>query len=181
MGPITYSLCHKPVIGLAMWITGLCTFWPPIPDTEISIRDSGLVLNKEFSAPVAKSYLFTLRFVFPSTEARLKDKLVGQRYVGGYCTGGTEYEDVPLPDRSGLGLPIPLKVIVRTEPGGIPVAEQTFHSLCTTGHMTTDKIRDIGRLHLNEGTYRVEVYNLQPQPAFDGIAIRIRLGSGDAK
>jgi hypothetical protein len=80
MGPITYSLCHKEVIGLAMWITGLCAFPPLIPATEILIRDSGLVLSREFNAPVDTSYLLSLRFVFPSTETRIKDKLVGVGY-----------------------------------------------------------------------------------------------------
>ena len=75
LGPIAYSLCQKPVIGHAMWITGLCAFWPPIPDTEISIQDTGLALNKEFSAPVTKSYLLTLRFVFRQRKFVLKMSL----------------------------------------------------------------------------------------------------------
>jgi hypothetical protein len=159
-----------------MWITGLCAFWPPIPDTEISIRDTGLVLDKDFSAPVSKSYLFTLRFVFPSTEARLRDELVGDGHTSGVCTSNIDYDTIPERERPGLGLPIPFKVVVRAEPGGTSVAEQTYHSLCKMGHMTNDKFRDIGRLYLNEGTYRVEVYNLQPQPAFDGISVRSAFG-----
>ena len=58
-----------------MWITGLCAFWPPIPDTEISIQDTGLALNKEFSAPVTKSYLLTLNFF--NSESNLATSPIG--------------------------------------------------------------------------------------------------------
>ena len=177
MGPIAYSLCQKPVIGLAVWITGLCAFWPPIPDTEISIQDTGLALNKEFSAPVTKSYMLTLRFVFPSTKVRLKDELVGDGHTSDFCTSSIEYDAIPQRERSGLGLPIPFKVIVRTHPAGTPVVEQTFHSLCTMGHNLRDgKYRDVGRFDLKEGAYRIEVYNLQPQPAFRDIKVQMSVG-----
>jgi hypothetical protein len=76
MGPITYCLCHKEIIGVAMWITGLCAFPPLIPVTEISINEPGLVISKEFNAPVDKSYLLDLNFIFPSTEARTRDEIV---------------------------------------------------------------------------------------------------------
>jgi hypothetical protein len=106
---------------------------------------------------------------------------VGDGHTSSFCTSNNEYDAIPQRERSGLGLPIPFKVIVRTEPGGTPVVEQTFHSLCTMSHMTNDKGRNIGRLYLNEGNYRIEVYNLQPQPAFGDIKVQMSLVSGDAK
>jgi hypothetical protein len=80
-----------------------------------------------------------------------------------------------------LGLPIPFKVVVRTEPGGVPVFEQIFNSLCYVAHATNDKYRDVGRFGLNQGAYRIEVYNLQPQPAFGDIKVEMSLESGDRK
>jgi hypothetical protein len=164
-----------------MWITGLCAFWPPIPDTEISIQDAGLVLDKEFNAPVAKSYLLALRFVFLSRQAYDKDELVGDGHTSTFCTSNIDYSDIPHRERPGLGLPIPFKVIVRTEPAGTPVVEQVFHSLCKMSLMTNSKGRDVGRFYINEGNYRIEVYNLQPQPAFGDIKVQMSLVSGGAK
>jgi hypothetical protein len=181
MGPITYSLCNKDVIGLAMWITGFCAFPPLIPATEISLRDRGLILSKEFHAPVDKSYLLNLRFVFPSTEARIKDRLVGDGRASHYCNGDIHYDTIPEHERPGLGLPIPFRVVVRSEPDGASVVERTFHSLCHVAHAKNDKHRNVGRLDLNRGSYRIEVTNLQPQLAFGDITIEMSLVSGDAK
>ncbi len=164
-----------------MWITGLCAFPPLIPATEISIREAGLVLITKFTAPVDKSYLLSLRFVFSSTETRIKDNLVGERYSGNYCTGNIQYDAIPQQERSGLGLPISFKVVMRTEPGSDLVFEQTFNSLCYVAHATNDKYRDVGRFGLNEGVYRIEVYNLQPQPAFGDIKVEMSFDSGDRK
>jgi hypothetical protein len=181
MGPVTYSLCHKEIIGLAMWITGFCAFPPLIPATEVSLRDPGLILSKDFNAPVDTSYLLNLRFVFPSTEIRIKDRLVGDRYASQYCDGDIPYDAIPDHERPGLGFPIPFKVTVRTEPEGIPVIERTFHSLCHVAHAKNDKYRNVGRFDLNQGGYRIEVTNLQPQLAFDDITIEMSLVSGDAQ
>jgi Domain of unknown function (DUF5625) len=165
-----------------MWITGLCVFWPPLPPTEISIQDTGLILNKEFNAPVDKSYLLLLRFTFPSNEARLKDELVGAWRTSSFCTSNIEYDAIPQRERSSLGLPIPFRIVVRTNPAGTPLVEQTFHSLCTSGHNLSDgKYRDVGRIELKEGAYRIEVYNLQPQPAFRGVKVQMSLVSGMVK
>src|SRR5947199_8250259 len=138
-----------------MWIAGLCAFPPLIPATEISIREAGLVLSTKFTAPVKKSYLLSLRFVFSSTETRIKDNLVGEHYSSDYCTGNIQYDAIPQQERSGLGLPISFKVVVRTESEGAPVVEQTFNSLCYVAHATNDKYRDVGRFRLDEGGYRL--------------------------
>ncbi len=160
-----------------MWIAGLCAFSPPISDTDISIQDAGLALNKEFSAPVTKSYLLTLRFVIPSTEIRLEDELVGDGHTSSFCTSNVEFDAIPQRERRGLGFPIPFKVIVRTYPAGTPVVEQTFHSLCNVGYDFRDgKYRNVGRFDLKEGDYRIEVYNLQPQPAFRDIKVQLSVG-----
>jgi len=181
MGPVAYSLCHKEVIGVAMWITGLCSFPPLIAPTEIALQEPGVVLRKDFNAPVDKSYLLGLRFVFPSSDARLKDELVGDGRHGKYCRGDIEYESIPLNERKGLGLPIPLKVVVRKQPEGTLVMEQTFQSLCKTFHATNDKGRSVGRINLKEGAYRIEVSNQLAQPAFKDLKVEISLVSGDAK
>ena len=107
--------------------------------------------------------------------------MVGDGQTSSFCTSNIDHDAIPKRERSGLGLPIPFKVVVRTELGGTPVVEETFHSLCTMGHMTNYKIRNMSRLYLNEGNHRIEVYNLEPQPAFAGVKVQMSLVSGDAK
>lgn len=163
-----------------MWITGLCTFPLLVEPTEVFLMKPGLLLNQEFKAPVEKTYLLTLRFVFPSTEARLKDEAVGNRFDHN-CGGETEYARIPENERAGLGQPLPLRVLVKDPSNASLVFEKTFYSLCTSGHATNDKWRNVGRIPLKPGTYRLEIYNLEPNPAFDGLKVTMALVSGDAK
>lgn len=181
MGPIAYSLCQKEMLGVAMWITGLCSFPPLVPEIPVSLQTPGLVLEREFKAPVEKSYMLGMRFFFPSTEARLEDKLVGEGGDGQYCRGEIPYERIPIDKRTGLGLPIPFKVVVREKASGALVAEHTFESLCNTSHATNDKGRDVGRITLKEGSYRIEVHNLKAQPAFKDIKVVMGLYPGRGK
>ncbi|GEC14652.1 DUF5625 family protein [Nitrobacter winogradskyi] len=181
MGPITYSLCQKQIIGLAMFITGLCAFPPLIAATDVSLRESGLILDRAFNVPVDKSYQLELEFVFPSIEARVADKLVGDGDSSSFCTSNTDYDAIPDRARARLGLPIPFRVVVRAKPGEAPVVDQTFHSLCNMSHIRNSKGRMIGRLHLNRGNHRIEVYSLQPQPAFNDIEVQLSLVSGHGK
>lgn len=140
----------------------------------------GVLLDREFRAPVEKSYLLALHFIFPSTEARLKDEVVGSR-SGHNCAGETEYERIPEKERTGLGQPLPLRVLVWNASSNLLVFERTFHSLCASGHATNDKWRDVGRIPLKEGIYRLQVHNFAPNPAFNGLKAEMTLVSGESK
>ena len=179
MGPITYGLCNSAV-GAVIWITGLCSFPPLIEPTEVHLKNPGLLLNQEFKVPVEKSYLLTLHFTFPSTEARLTDEVVGSRFDHN-CGGETEYSKIPEQERLGLGRPLPLRILVKNSSNGSLVFEKTFHSLCSSGHATDDKWINVGRIPLKEGTFRIEVQNVAPNPAFDGLKVTMALVSGNAK
>ena len=52
MGPIAYSMCQKPVIGILMFATNLCAF-PPLIYNEPLLE---IGASKEFNVPVDKSY-----------------------------------------------------------------------------------------------------------------------------
>lgn len=181
MNSITYALCSKQIIGPAMWIVGLCSFPPPVPPTEVSLQERGLVLQRDFEAPVSKAYGLDLRFIFPSVDARLKDELVGDGRLSRYCDGSIPYSSIPQADRQGLGRPIPLKVVVRKQAGGALVVEQVFDSLCMAAHGTNDKSRALGPLVLKEGAYRLEVHNLIAQPTFKDVTVELSLVPGGAK
>lgn len=181
MGPLAYSLCQKEIIGAAMWITGMCAFPPLVAPTPVSLEAPGTILQTEFKAPIDKSYLVALHFTFPSAEARLKDNLVGDGRSSKFCDANIPYDSIPPSERQGLGIPIPMKVIVRRQPEGTLVSEDVFNSLCKTSHSAKDKGRNVGRIQLREGRYRIEVHNLQAQPAFRDIGVEIMLVSGGGK
>lgn len=179
MGPTTYSLCAKPVVGTAMWISSLCAFPPPLPQAEISLNSPGSVLTASFEAPVEKSYPLILVFTFASADERMRDKLVGSTY-NEYCQG-KPFEEIPEKYREGLGKPIPLRVFVKKADDSSVILDKTFESLCTTSAATTTKNRTVGYLPLPRGKLSIEVVNLQPQPEFQGVKVGVMLAGGAGK
>jgi hypothetical protein len=173
MGPITYSLCHTPVIGIVMFVSTLCAFPPPVPERSISLDAPGVVLSATFEAPLDRAYPLILRFTFPTVDARLKDT-----FVGGYteeCRGTMSYEDMPEKKRIGLGKPLALRVTVKEFVRLETVFDKTLNSLCTTAYNETDKFRVAGYIGLSRGEYKIDVVNVFGQPELKGIKTGIML------
>ena len=184
MGPLAYSLCQKPVIGLGMFVSGLCAFPPLIPDTPLPLAVAAPPVAVAFTVQVDKSYEFNLKFTPQGPQDLQRIGVVaGTHYEGAYCEGGVNYQDIPLARREGLGLPIPIRVLIRHQPDGAVVADQTFVSLCRFAHGGADKavLRKIGAVKLAPGDYRAEVSGAAPQPELAGIATSFVLVSGGRK
>lgn len=181
MGPTTYSLCQKPIIGVAMWIASLCAFPPLFSDEPIDIAATGATIKKPFHAPVEKSYPLAVTFEFPSLEARLNDQVVGDRYSD-KCQGDIRYEEIPEIQRKGLGRPILFRVVLRKAADRSVVLDRTFVSLCTTSHDgKNSKTRTIGWFPLEIGDYVAEVSNLEAQSGLPGVKTTISLYGGQGK
>lgn len=183
--PITLYLCSKPAIGLVMFVLFLCGTPSPFSDEPVDLTITGTTVRKSITIPVEMNYGLALTFEFPSVEARLNDKIVGSTYANlcmGLVSADTpeferiRYEDIPDMQRSGLGLPIPFKVVVRKETDGSVMVDHTFQSLCITGHNAEkEKYRDIAWLQLPIGDYTVEVTNLQGQSGVSGVKTTLAL------
>ncbi len=181
MDPVRFTLCKTKGIGLIMWITFLCHFPPLIEPTEVSLENAGLILKKEFEVPVETAYVFYFQFVLPSEKSSKINKIIGERYDY-FCDGETEYKSIPANKREGLGLPIPLKALIYDESSNKLIIEKTFYSLCVSSVGKNDLIRRIGKVELTRGDYRVEIFNLNPQPSFKDIKASIFLvNSGNGK
>jgi Domain of unknown function (DUF5625) len=181
MGLIRFTLCKTKGIGLIMWLTFLCHFPPLIEPTEVSLKNTGLILNKEFEVPVETAYVLYFRFAYPSSKEREMDKVLGDRFSR-YCFGETEYTSIPENQREGHGLPVPLKVLIYKKSDNTLILEKIFHSLCVSSHGNYERSRQIGKIKLKYGDYRIEVFNLFPQHAFKDINASIFLvSSGNGK
>jgi len=180
VGPLIYSLCHKPVLGLMLYITTACAFPPLFHAEPLPLRQAGTTIVKEFEAPVGKPYSLLLVFQFPSPAAIRADEIAGSRYDGN-CR--RDYSDIPEPQRAGLGRPIPFHVLIREKKTGTVALDRVFNSLCLTsssgnGH---EKSRTVARFGLAAGTYVAEIRNMQSQPGLDDVTTTMSLVSGDAK
>ena len=183
MGPITSSLCHSPVLGIAMWLSTLCAFPPPMPEKSVSLDAPGLILSSTFDAPIDYSYQLILTFTFPTLDDRLKDKFVGDRYATvAECDGTVRYEEIPAERRIGLGEPVPLKVTVTDLSSSETVFDKTTYSLCEAFHDgKLEKGRIVSDIGLKRGKYRIEVTNILSEPAVKGIKIGMMLAPHHAK
>jgi hypothetical protein len=181
MGPITYSLCQKPLIGPVMWITSLCAFPPLFSNESITLSTLESSVSKSFTVPVDKKYPLAVTFEFESVEARRKDEIVGNTFNES-CNDNVRYEEIPEGKRAGLGRPIPFKVIVRKAVDQSVVLERTFVSLCETSSDSKNrKTRTIGLLELPRGEYSAVVTNLQAQPGMERVKTYISLYGGSGK
>lgn len=182
MGPIAYSLCQKPVIGLVMYITFACSFPPLIADQPLALAEAGTTASAAFSVEVDKAYSLDLRFAFPNAWAMRKDEVVGSRYDK-HCEPGVDYAAIPLAQLPGLGRPIPFRVVVQRKSDKAIVLERTFTSLCqvSSGIERARKTRRIGRLELVRGDYLLVITNLERQAGLDRVATSFSLVSGHGK
>lgn len=181
MGPITYWLCEKPVIGVVMWISSLCAFPPLFSNEPIALSIANSTVSKAFVVPVDKKYPLTLTFAFESLQARLSDQIVGDRFDEN-CYKQERYEDIPENKRSGLGRPIPFKVSVRRTSDRVVVLNKTFVSLCRASHNgANEKSRTIAWLELPRGEYTLEVINLQGQLGLERVKTHVSLYAGYGK
>jgi len=180
MDPLTYSLCHKPVIGLFMFAASACAFPPLVQELPFALQQAGALASREFEAPVGKPYSLDLHFRFPSAAASLADEVVGSRHDES-C--GRAYQTISLAQRSGLGRPIPIHVLVREQETGAVALDKVFDTLCITSHGGPGfrKTRTAARFELARGKYILEVRSLESQSGLDGVQTSVSLVSGDRK
>lgn len=180
MNPLTYSLCQKPIIGLIMFASGLCVFPPLFQDEPLPLQQAGASLVKEFRVPVSKPYFLEIGFEFPSAASIRSDDVAGERYDAN-CE--RDYADIPLAQRTGLGRPIPIHVLVREKLSGNVTMDKVFNSLCIIYSAAAPfrKARTVGRLDLLEGKYVIEVDNIAGQTGLDGVKTTVSLVAGHGK
>lgn len=181
MGPIAYTLCHKPLIGLAMFVSGMCAFPALIDRQPIDLTKAGATVSVPFEAPVDKRYTLDLVFAFASKEAMDRDDIVGQGYDA-RCLEKLSPEAVLAAQRDGFGRPTTLHVTVRRRADNVPVVDQTFVSQCTSSRGPGyTKWRLAGRIDLKRGEYVMQVTNPIAQAGLENIGTTFALVSGESK
>lgn len=180
MGPVTYALCQKPVIGLLMYMSTLCAFPPLILEEPLSLVRVGSSVSKAFVVPVDKTYWFDLALEFPSMEALQRNPMPKPGYG---CAAGTAAEETPMESGKAVGA-IPIHVSIRRQSDGRLIMDQTFMSRCQfamSGGEHPTLWQEIGRVELTPGKYVAEVSNVEAQPGLDGVKTSFSLVGGHGK
>lgn len=178
MGPIAYSLCQKPVLGLAMYLASACAF-PPLFDGEaLPLQQADARLVKEFKAPVGKSYFLALNFHDAEASGMRTDDIVGSHP---YQDCGHDYAEIPPARRADMGPPIPLHIVVREKSTGKVWIDQVSNVQCSVSWGAQTVTRTAARIALPAGLYVMELRNLQSQPWVRRVRTTVSLGPGHMK
>lgn len=180
MNPTLYALCQKAVLGPVLWISGQCSFPPLLPEFPVSLHAPGLILTKEFEAPVSKKYFLSFHVEFPSVEQRLNDTLIGSRFdVTCYGDEAKKASDFPAERQSDLGRPVKLHAKVLRLPSNTVAWEADIASICRAGHdLNAKKLQVLALLHLTQGKYRIDVMNVEARPDLAAFGTSLTIHSG---
>jgi hypothetical protein len=116
-------------------------------------------------------YFLAATFRFPSTRERIGDTVVGSSFdTKCYGTDAKRVEDFPESARGQLGRPLRLKVTIKREPSGSIAYSQEIASICRAGHNgAAIKSQVLDLIPLAEGSYSIEVTNLEARPDLDSL------------
>ena len=173
MGPITYALCKKPLIGIVLFASSACAFPPLFHDEALPLQQAQASFVKEFEAPVSKTYFLQLRFHFPTVQAKEANTVVGSRHEVHCKRDGTQ--------QAGVGSPIPIQVLIREQRSGKVMLDRVADTLCISDGTSLVKERRLARLELARGKYIAEIRNLESQAGLDGVKTTVSLFSGMRK
>jgi hypothetical protein len=155
MGPIAYSLCQKPVIGIAMFITNFCAFPPLIYDEPLSTAST----SKEFSVPVDKSYF-------------LEVNISANRDAGCQPDSGSE-----LQEKSTTPF-YPLQVVITSKTDNRAIISQEFSSSLFISNPIGEHQRAaekwsniVAKIYLTRGGYIASIKALELNNCFSGYKI----------
>lgn len=180
MNPTLYVLCQKAVLGPALWISGLCSFPPLLPESPVSLDAPGLILTKEYEAPVSNNYFLSFHVEFPSVEQRLNDTLIGSKFdVPCYGEEGKKVSDFSTERQFDLGRPVKLHVKVLRLPSETVAWEADISSICRAGHdLKAKKLQVLALTHFTQGKYRIYVTNIEARPDLAAFRTSITIHSG---
>jgi hypothetical protein len=176
MGPLTYALCHKSLVGPALWITGLCAFPPLFSDVALPLGAEGTTVATAFFAPVDRKYQLVLNFEFATSDERLQDTTVGSSY-----RAECDKDPSSILDKPQYGQAIPIRVVIRKAENNAVIIDEQFTTLCIISHRANQKTRSIGWVSLARGKYTAEITNIAAQKGLGAAKVSVALVPGGSK
>lgn len=168
MSPFIYSLCQKPIVGLAMASVALCEFPPLMKDVQVKLDEAGAVVTANVEVPVDLSYALLLEMRNPSGDSLSKQEvaIIGDRRLE-ECDESVDLANVPKQARASFGRPMAFKVEVRRKPDNALIHARTVNTLCVASKWANQRSRSLGNIPLVRGAYSVRVENIDAQAGLE--------------
>lgn len=176
MSPFIYSMCQKPIVGLAMATVALCDFPPLLKDVPLKLHEAGTVVTADVDVPVDLSYALLLEMSDPAGDTLSKQEIsiIGDRRVEN-CSEGMDLAKVPRQERASFGRPMAFKVEVRRKPDNVVVHSQQVNTLCVASKWANLRSRSLGNIPLARGAYHIRIENLEAQAGLERLNANVVL------
>lgn len=174
-----FSLCQKPLLGVAMVAVSLCEFPPLLKDVPVELSAAGSVASAEFEVPVDMKYALLLEMSNPGGESLSKQEvmIIGDRRQED-CAATVDLAKMPVRERAAFGRPMPFKVEVRRKPDGMLVYTRAVTTLCVASKWANQRSRSLGQIALLRGAYSVRIENVAAQSGLEKLKATLVLAPG---
>lgn len=179
MTPFLYSLCQKPVVGIAMAAVALCEFPPLVKDAPMQLDTAGSVVTVDVEVPVDLSYTLLVEMSNTAGDSLSKQEItiLGDRRVED-CIETVDLAKVPRQDRASYGRAMPFKVEVRRKSDNMLVHSRLVTTMCVASKWANQRSRSLGNIALVRGTYTLRVENVSAQPGLERLHASVMLAPG---
>ncbi|WP_342118696.1 DUF5625 family protein [Pseudoduganella sp. OTU4001] len=182
MSPFIYSLCQKPVVGIAMMAVALCEFPPLVKDAPMKLDAAGSVVSVDIEVPVDLSYTLLVEMANPAGESLSKQEvaILGDRRLED-CGETVDLEKVPRKERTAYGRAMPFKVEVRRKSDNMLVHSRQVTTMCVASKWANQRSRSLGNIALVRGAYSLRVENVSAQTGLERLNATVILAPGAEK
>jgi hypothetical protein len=182
MSPFLYSLCQKPVVGIAMTAASLCEFPPLVKDAPMKLDAAGSVVAVDVTVPVDLRYTLLLEMSNPAGESLSKQEvgILGDRRLE-HCNDGIDLAKVSPKERAAYGRAMPFKVEVRRKSDNMLVHSRLVNTMCVASKWANQRSRSLGNIALVRGTYSLRVENVAAQAGLERLSATVQLAPGTDK
>lgn len=150
MNELTFYLCKKPVIGVAMWLSSLCVTNQLLKNTFVDLSKEGTIIDQTIESPMDEQYHLMLSFApfdnYDSENPR-------RSFFSHFCARPEEAREAWKSPNQRLTLDLEI-----TTPSGQPLIHEAFNPMC---ERNPGNPRDLvlGGIDLKRGTYRLTITN----------------------
>lgn len=182
MTPFLYSLCQKPVVGIAMAAVALCEFPPLVKDAPMKLDEAGSVVSVDVEVPVDLSYTLLVEMSNPAGDSLSKQEItiLGDRRVED-CIDTVDLAKVPRQERASYGRAMPFKVEVRRKADNMLVHARVVTTMCVASKWANQRSRSLGNIALVRGAYSLRVENVAAQAGLARLNASVMLAPGGDK
>jgi hypothetical protein len=179
MSPFIYSMCQKPIVGLAMATVALCEFPQLIKDAPLKLSEAGTVVTADVEVPVDLSYMLQLEVSNPAGDSLSKQEIsiLGDRRMED-CIEGTDLAKVSKQERASYGRPMAFKVEVRRKADNTVIHSRLVNTMCVASKWANQRSRSLGNFPLARGMYSIRVENIDAQTGLDHLSSNLALAPG---